>query len=213
MDKFLEARLNMVKNQVATNNVSNHRVLEAMSDIPREMFVAKEYRDVAYLDAAIPMTTKKTMMRPDILAKLIQLADINNHDKVLNISCGSGYSTAILCTMSSNVVGIDDDHILVAEAAMNLERLGFENFALKVAPILLGAPDLSPFQVIILNIPVTPDLLPNLLHQLVKGGRLVCIEEDEGLLKGVKYQNTGNGSIGRTEHFDVHNFTKSNLGR
>lgn len=208
MDKFLEARLNMVKNQIAPNDVSNQLILEAMSDIPREIFVAKEYKDVAYLDSAIPMTTKKNMMRADVLAKLIQLADPSKSDKVLNIACGSGYSTAVLCSIASYVVGVDDDHILVAEAAMNLEKLGFENFALKAAPMLLGAPDVSQFQVIIINMVVKSNLLPNLLHQLVKGGRLICIEEADGILKAVKYKNIGNGSIGRTEHFDIHHFVQ-----
>jgi protein-L-isoaspartate(D-aspartate) O-methyltransferase len=204
MYDFAQARLNMVQNQIATNRVFNETILKIMTEIPRHEFVSNQWKPVAYLDRRIPLTKEREMLQPDVLARMIQLAEIHRDDNVLDIACGTGYSTAILCHLADHVVGIDDNPTLVNQSVINLDNLGLKNFALKSAPLLLGAPDLAPFQVILVNGMLPADAARNLATQLAKGGRLVAIEEVEGVPRAVLYSNTGHGIIGRTEHFEAY---------
>lgn len=204
MNDFAKARANMVQNQIAPNRVFDQRILTAMAEIPRHEFVDVDWQSVAYLDRRIPLAHDRELLQPDVLARMMQLAEINDHDKVLDIACGTGYSTSILCNLADYVVGVDDISALVNQALTNLDRLRLKNFALKVAPLFLGAEDLSPFQVIFINGVMPSDSLYGLATQLVKGGRLIAIEEIEGVQRVVRYMNTGHGVVGKTEHFEAY---------
>jgi len=204
MSDFAKARLNMVQNQIATNRVFDERILKAMMEVPRHEFVDEAMKPVAYLDRRIPLSMGREMLQPDVLARMLQLARIKPDDNVLDIACGTGYSTALLCNLAEYVVAIDDISMLVTQAAINLDGLKLKNFALKAAPLLTGAPDLAHFQVIMVNGILNKDSISNLLLQLSKDGRLVVIEEVEGVPRAVLYLNTGHGVIGRTEHFEAY---------
>lgn len=204
MDDFATARLNMVQNQIATNRVFDERILEVMMKIPRHNFVEGNLQAVAYLDRRIPLAEGREMLQPDVLARMLQLAKIETTDKVLDIACGTGYSTALLCHLANQVIAIDNSPTLANQAAINLDALGINNFALKAAPLLMGAPDLAPFQVIMVNGILPKDSISLLLPQLSKDGRLVTIEEVDDVPRAVLYLNTGHGVIGRTEHFEAY---------
>ena len=201
---FAKARLNMVQNQVAPHKVFDKRILEAMLWVPRHEFVSRDWQPVAYLDRRLPLNEEREMMQANSLARMLQLAEITDRDTVLEIACGSGYSTAILCQLADYVVGIDSIPVLVNQAALNLDKLGLKNFALRANSLLSGAAELAPFNVIMIN-GILPSLATSsILKQLAKGGRLVCVEMVEGIPRAVCYLNTGHSLIGRSEHFEVY---------
>ena len=97
---FELARRNMVDNQVRTNRVTDPLVISALRAVPREVFVPAPQKGVAYLDDDLSVGSGRFLMEPMILARLLQLAEVQTHDAVLDVGCATGYSTAVLGKMA-----------------------------------------------------------------------------------------------------------------
>jgi protein-L-isoaspartate(D-aspartate) O-methyltransferase len=131
----------------------------------------------------------------------VQLAAIQHGDKILDLGCGTGYSTAVLAALADHVVGVDDQPDLVAQARDNLQALGIGNATIVEAALQSGAPGHGPFDVIMVEGVV--DAAPEpLFGQLAEGGRLVVLLRRGATSVANLFVKSGNEVAGRPE-FDA----------
>lgn len=180
MIDFAELRRGMVDGQVRTNNVTDLRIVSAMLEIPRERFVPANLKPLAYIDEdllirpAAAGAPARYLLEPMTLARLVQLAGVEETDHVLDVGAGTGYSSAVLSHLAQQVVALDDDKALVGGATSTLADLGIANVAVLEGPLTAGWPAEGPYDVILLNGAV--DVVPKaLVEQLKDGGRIVAV--------------------------------------
>ncbi len=198
MTDFAQSRRKMVDNQLRTNDVTDHRILDAMEWVPREKFVPASRQAVAYIDEEIPVNTAGTrfLMKPHVFGKLVQLASVRPDDVVLVIGAGSGYSAAVLSRLANSVVAVEEDPELQAAASERLVTLGIENAAVVEGPLNEGCASEGPYDAIVVDGAVE-ELSDTVLHQLKVGGRLVVIEGLGGAGAARLYQNSGGAIASR----------------
>lgn len=198
MIDFAAARRMMVDGQVRTNDVTDLRIIAAMLDVARERFVPAANRPIAYLDLDVPVGNGKSgqrrMLKPMVLAKMIQAAEVGADDRVLDVGCTTGYSSSILARLAGSVVALEEDTELAKIATENLRAN--PNATTVTAPLLGGWPDGAPYNVIVCN-GATEVVPESLLSQLVDGGRLVCIFGIGPAAKAMLYLRDGNQCGGR----------------
>lgn len=175
MIDFIKARLNMVESQIRTNKVTDDAVIAAFESVPREIFVPRAKRGIAYVDEALEIGGGRYMLEPMVLARLLQTALPTKGDLALDIGCGTGYATAILSKMVSTVVGVDTDKDLVERGNGCLSELVIENAALVEGQITEGYTKGGPYNVILINGAIE-EIPEALFDQLADGGRLVTVE-------------------------------------
>lgn len=168
------ARHNMVESQIRTNRVTDQLVMQAMEAIPREMFVPKALRGIAYSDEDIDLGSGRWLMEPMVFARLLQAALIDSNDVILDVGCATGYSTAVLSRLASTVVAVESDSDLAAQATETLSQLGIDNAAVIDGGLSEGCPQQGPYDVIFLGGAVE-EVPQALLDQLAEGGRLVTV--------------------------------------
>ena len=173
-------RTNMIESQILTSDVTDRRILQDMGSLPRERFVPAAWADLAYMDEAVPLSAAgRMLMAPRVFAKLLQLAEIGDGNRVLDVGCGSGYSTAVLAKIAKSVVGLESDTRLAEEARLNAAALGLANAAIVESALPGGAASDGPYDAIVLegSIAIEPEAL---LDELKDGGRLVAVVRGEG---------------------------------
>lgn len=178
MQSMSAARLHMVEGQVRTNDVTDLRITDAMGRIERERFVPPAARALAYADLCVEVKPGRFLLDPRSFGKLAQLAEIQESDRVLDVACATGYSSAVLSTLSADVVALEEDEALAKEAAHVLrscDKLG-RLFGV-VGPLRDGAPGQGPFDVVFVNGSVE-DVPQAWVDQLKDGGRMVVILRD-----------------------------------
>lgn len=171
---FSIARRNMVNSQIRPNQVNDERVLDAMMEVPREVFLAGELKGVAYVDEDLPVADGRYLMEPIVLARLLQAAAIGPNEVVLDVGCGTGYSAALLARLASTVVGIESDARLAQRASETLVELGIDTVAVVEGELAAGYAKQAPFEVIFFDGAVT-EIPATLAEQLSEGGRLVAV--------------------------------------
>lgn len=162
----------MVERQLRARGIADERVLAAMGEVPRELFLPEEMRDRAYADAALPIGEKQTISQPWIVAAICQALQLDGPELVLEVGTGSGYSAAVLSLLAAHVVSIERHPALSRGAAGVLEALEIGNVELAVGDGSLGVPQRAPFDAIAVHA-TAPAAPPALLEQLVDGGRLI----------------------------------------
>ena len=180
MIDFAEARRTMVEGQVRTYDVTDLRVLAAMLEVPREHFVPDEKQALAYADGDLSLVNAKDgrapryLLKPAVLARLIQEAEVAATDRVLDVGCATGYSSAVLSKLAGSIVALEEDSHLASLAREKLARVGATNVTIVIGPLTAGAPAQAPFDVILLN--GATEIPPqSLCRQLKDGGRLACV--------------------------------------
>ena len=177
MTDFERARKAMVDSQLITNSVSDRRLLAAMGQLPRERFVPPGRQTLAYIDEAHPLQQGKSrsaLAAPAPFARLVQLADLQHGDRVLDLGCGTGYSTAVIAALAGQVVGVEDHPELAAMARQNLQALGINNAEIVEAPLDRVAAAPGPFNAIVVEGAVE-EVPETLFDRLADGGRLVVL--------------------------------------
>lgn len=169
---FAAERRRMVECQLAARGIADPNVLRAFEDVPRELFVAPEWRTQAYDDGPLPIAAGQTISQPFIVAEMIAVAGVSPGDRVLEVGCGSGYAAAVLSRIAAYVYTIDRLAELVDAAAARLRELGYGNVDTRVGDGTLGWPQAAPFDAILVAAagPKPPDAL---CAQLKAGGVLV----------------------------------------
>ena len=172
VEPFSAQRLAMVQDQLRVRGIRDPRVLEAMSKVPRHLFVSRDRWTEAYADHPVPIGEQQTTSQPYIIAAMLQAAEISKSDRVLEIGAGSGYQTALLAELSAEVFAVERHPQLAESARSVLERLGYRNAMVIAADGSLGLPAHSPYDVIIVAA-AAPRVPPALIEQLAPGGRLL----------------------------------------
>jgi protein-L-isoaspartate(D-aspartate) O-methyltransferase len=180
MTDFAAARRMMVDGQVRTSDVTDLRIIAAMLELPRERFVPESKADLAYLDSDIAVkeasggTPARRLLKPMVLAKMVQAAEVDPSDHVLDVGCATGYSAALLSRLAPSVVALEEDEALARIARENLKAVGAAGAAVMTGPLTEGWPAAAPYDVIFVNgaTEIAPDALA---RQLKPGGRLVAV--------------------------------------
>jgi len=178
----------MIWGQIQPNKVNDESILDALAAVPREAFVPRAMRAVAYLDEEVKIADGRYIMAPMTLARLIEAADIQPSDLILEVGCGSGYEAAVLGQLGDAVIAVEEDAALVERATEQLQSAGSENVAVIEGKLSEGVPGQGPYQVIFINGAVA-EVPKSLFDQLAEGGRLVVIraELDGGANQGVGF--------------------------
>lgn len=152
--------------------IQDKRVLAAMRDIPRELFVPPPSRRLAYEDRPLPIGYEQTISQPFIIALMTEALALDGQEKVLEVGTGSGYQAAILGRLARLVVTTERIKPLAEIAGKLLAELGYTNVAVHLAEAVLGWPKEAPYDAIMVTA-AAPSVPPDLLAQLKIGGRLV----------------------------------------
>jgi protein-L-isoaspartate(D-aspartate) O-methyltransferase len=170
---LIAARRAMVAAQLHARGISDERVLAAMERVPRELFVPPDVRDRAYDDAALPIGAGQTISQPYMVARICVELAVRGDDRVLDVGTGSGYQAAVLAELVREVHSIEVVPELAQRARETLTAAGYgARVHVHEGDGALGLPELAPFAAIAVAA-AAPEPPPQLLEQLVRGGRLV----------------------------------------
>ncbi|WCL55798.1 protein-L-isoaspartate O-methyltransferase family protein [Gimibacter soli] len=174
------ARSHMIDCQLRPNEVNDERLIAAIRSVPREHFVPKAKRSVAYVDEDIAIGEGRYLMEPMVFARLLTEADVQSSDVVLDIGGATGYSAAVIAGLAEAVVALEEDKKLAAAAEKKLGELEIINTAVVQGAHAEGVAKQGPFDVIFIG-GLVEEVPQALLKQLADGGRLVCVREKDGV--------------------------------
>lgn len=176
MTDFANERRHMVDGQVRPANVTDLRVISAMLEVPRESFAPPSAASIAYLDLDLPVGegagAPRRMLKPIILAKLLNAAEIEPTDKVLDVGCATGYTAALLARIAGQVVALEEDPGLAKTAKAALASQ--PNVTVVSGPLVDGWAQGGPYDVIVLEGATEIEPL-SFCKQLKDGGKLICV--------------------------------------
>lgn len=168
---FAHQRALMVERHVAARGVRDPRVLEAMREVPRHLFVPDVVATKAYSAAALPIGSRQTISNPFIIARMLEILGLEGNEKVLEIGTGSGYQTALLARLVARVFSIERIHDLAVRALDVIRGLDIHNVSIKVFDGTYGWSDQAPFDRIIVSA-AAPEVPEPLVQQLARTGRM-----------------------------------------
>jgi protein-L-isoaspartate(D-aspartate) O-methyltransferase len=171
-DDYLPARRRMVEEQIKRRGIRDQRLLQAMLEVPRHLFVDEALAAQAYGDHPLAIGQGQTISQPYMVALMTDALGLTGQEKVLEVGTGCGYQTALLAKLADWVYSMERLPELSRNAQENLERLGVFNVNLVVGDGTKGHPEQAPYQAIIVTAGA-PSLPQPLLDQLAQGGRLV----------------------------------------
>lgn len=169
---FASQRAAMVERQLRRRGIADQRVLDAMAEVPRELFVPEGERRRAYADSALPIGRGQTISQPWIVAAICEALALRGDEGVLEIGTGSGYSAAVLALLARRVITLERIPELAERARDTLAVLGIGNVEVVVADGSRGLGERAPFEAIAVHA-TAPAPPPSLIAQLTVGGRLV----------------------------------------
>jgi len=199
MTDFAAARRHMVDGQIRTTDVTDLRVISAMLEVPRERFMQPASVSLAYLDLDVPVGGGRRLLRPMVLAKLIQAAELEAGDCVLDVGCATGYGAALLGRIAGDVVALEQDTGLAKTAGDSL--LSQPNVSVVTGTLAEGWAQNAPYDVLVLE--GATEIVPHALcQQLKNGGRLVCVLGASPGSKAMLYTRSS-GEVGGRPVFDA----------
>ena len=191
MPDFTSARKTMVERQIAARGIHDRRLLAAMEEVPRHEFVSAQLAHIAYDDSPLPIDKDQTISQPYIVALMVEAAQVEPGDKVLEIGAGSGYAAAVIGRIARRVIAVERHRALADLAADRMERLGYGNVGIRAGDGSRGCPEEAPFDAILAA--ASGSHVPEaLLEQLSIGGILVMpVGEPGEVQKLVKVTRSG----------------------
>lgn len=193
MTDFAQRRTTMVDTQVRPSDVTKFPIIDAMLTIPRELFVPTDKRELAYVGEHVGIGGGRVMLDPRTLAKMLEVANIQNDELVLDVGSGLGYSAALAARIADAVIALEDSADRVADAEAALAEAGVDNVAVVEGPLAEGAAKSAPYDVILIQgaIETVPEAL---ISQLKDNGRIVAIFM-EGTLGAVRVGHFVDGAV------------------
>jgi protein-L-isoaspartate(D-aspartate) O-methyltransferase len=196
------ARARMVAEQMAARGVADPRVLAALRQVERHLFVPEAARVDAYADRPLPIGQGQTISQPYMVAVMAELTAVQPGARVLEIGTGSGYQAAVLSLLAREVYTIEIVAPLAEEARERLALLGYANVTVRAGDGYQGWPDRAPFDAILLT--AAPPAIPEpLLRQLAPGGRLVAPVGQEGDAQDLQVVERSPAGLARRTLFPV----------
>ena len=162
----------MVEDQLKTRGIKDERVLAVMESVPRHLFVDEHLQDKAYDDCALSIGEGQTISQPYMVAVMTELLELKGYEKVLEIGTGSGYQSAVLSMLASEVYTLERIKVLAERARMHLQAQNCANVHVIVSDGTTGLPEHSPYDGIIVTA-AAPHIPQQYIEQLKVGGRLV----------------------------------------
>ncbi len=169
---YKHQREQMINHHLKARDITDRRVLNAMSEIPREKFVPFKYKSSAYADHPLPIGHNQTISQPYIVALMCQLLELKGDEKVLDIGAGSGYQTAVLSKLAKKVIAIELLPELAEKAKQNIENLGINNAEVIVGDGAEGYKKEAPFDAV-KSAAASARVPQPWKKQLKEGGRIV----------------------------------------
>ena len=170
--ELVRQRAEMVAEQLVKRGITDRRVLEAMSQLPRQRFVPGRVRADAYKDGPLPIGQGQTISQPYMVALMSEALALTGNERVLEIGTGSGYQTAILARLARDVVTVERLEDLTLQACETLSSLFIRNVNFSVADGSLGNKHRAPYDRILVTA-AAPSVPPALVEQLAEGGKLL----------------------------------------
>jgi protein-L-isoaspartate(D-aspartate) O-methyltransferase len=187
---FEAERREMVARQIRERDIRAPRVLDAMTAVPRHLFVPPEHVLAAYADEPLPIGEGQTISQPFMVAAMADALSLEGHERVLEVGAGSGYQAAVLSLLAREVIAVEVQPVLAGLARKRLARLGYANVRIEEGDGSLGWPLAAPYDAILVTA-AAPAVPPPLLEQLAEGGRLVIpvgSSEQQDLLRIVRVE-------------------------
>lgn len=185
----MDPRDKMIEQQLKGRDIYDGKVLRAMREVDRALFVPEEMQDSAYDDIPLPIGRGQTISQPYIVAYMAQAMDLKPEDKVLEIGSGCGYNAAVLSRMVSHVYSIEIIEWLADLARKNLIKAGITNVSLLHGDGYKGWPEKSPFDKIMLT--AAAPYIPKALKDQLKVGGKILIPLGNGFQKLILYEKEG----------------------
>ncbi|MCK6419293.1 MAG: protein-L-isoaspartate O-methyltransferase [Aquabacterium sp.] len=197
-----QARFNMIEQQIRPWDVLDAGVLSLLAMVKREDFVPAAYRALAFVDTEVPLPEGQCMLAPRVEARMLQEAQVQRHERVLEIGAGSGFMAALLGHRAQSVVTMENRPVLARMARENLRRALSSNVVVRDGDGAQGLPGEAPFDAIVLSGSVS-SVPQALLEQLRPGGRLLAIVGQEPVMRAVRITRQPHGGYTTVELFDT----------
>jgi len=170
----------MVDTQVRPSDVTKFPIIDAMLQVPREVYVPRDLQEAAYAGQNVEIAPGRVVLEPRTLAKMLDALDIQPDEMVLDLGCGLGYSAAVIARLADTVVAVEEDEALAAEAQRALSEEGVDNAVVVAGPLAEGSARHGPYDVIAVEGGI--ETLPQALaDQLKEGGRIAAVFMDGAL--------------------------------
>ncbi|NJN46749.1 MAG: protein-L-isoaspartate O-methyltransferase [Candidatus Competibacteraceae bacterium] len=196
-----QARFNMIEQQIRPWDVLDDRVLEVMTNTPREDFVPSRYRNLAFSDVAIPLGHGQVMMHPNVEGRLLQALNPGPNDTILEVGTGSGYLCACLARLGARVLSVEIFPEFTAAARSKLQHHGFTNVQLESGNAVQGWSE-NRYEVIAVTASL-PVLAERWRQQLTLGGRLFVVIGAAPIMEALLITRTGEQTWLRQSLFDT----------
>jgi len=197
-----KARFNMVEQQIRPWEVLDQQVLDLLSVVRREDFVAAQYRSLAFVDMEIPLGHGEKMLAPKMEARMLQGLAVKSADRILEVGTGSGYMTALLAKSGSHVTSVEILPEFTTQAAAKLAAHGITNVTLEVGDAARGWEKRAPYDVIVLtgSVPVLADAFARSLNP---GGRLLAVVGEAPVMEARLVTCSAGGACGAIGLFET----------
>lgn len=169
----LEKRKYMVESQLKARGISNKYILKAFEEVPRHRFVPDKEFTLAYADVAVPIGHGQTISQPYIIAKMLELLDIQPGDKVLEVGSGSGYAAALISRIAGRVIAVERVDELVKKSKDLIAELKYKNVKIVKADGSIGNIHYQPYDKILVSAAM-PEIPEDMVEQLNPGGVIVA---------------------------------------
>ena len=185
-----QARYNMIEQQIRPWEVLDQKVLDLLTQVPREEFVPHAYRNLAFTDTEIPLDHGQSMLSPKIEAKMIQSLEVQPQDDILQIGTGSGYVTALLASLGGHVTSVDLHADMQEKALQKLNENNIKNVTMECDDAASGWNPNRTFDVIAImgSLPILPESYQLSLN---KGGRLFAFVGDSPIMEAILITRVG----------------------
>jgi protein-L-isoaspartate(D-aspartate) O-methyltransferase len=189
--KYDRLREEMVQKQIEARGIADAKVLAALREVPRHLFVSEALMDQAYSDFPLPIGEQQTISQPYIVAEMTQSLELNPDDRVLEIGTGSGYQAAVLAHIVYRVYTIERIHSLYIKTRKLFDKLGYHNIVTRYSDGTTGWKDEGPYDAIMVTAG-SPEIPAVLVNQLTIGGRMVIpvgSQHAQDLIKIIRDEN------------------------